>query len=66
MGYSPEVTKSQTESTEHIGISTSKCSLYLMAVNYVNNSGEETSFGPYLLMTTLKQEWFGDLLKATQ
>ena len=37
-----------------------------MAVNYVNNSGEETLFGPYLLMTTLKQEWFGDLLKATQ
>ena len=63
---SPEVTKSRTESTEHMGISTSKGSVHLMAVNYVSSSGEDTSFGPYLLMTTLKQQWFGDLLKATQ
>ena len=43
-----------------------RCSLCLMVVSYINNSGEGTSFGPYLLMTTLKQEWFGDLLKATE
>ena len=42
------------------------CSLCLMVVNYINSSGEGTSLGPYLLMTTLKQEWFGDLLKATE